>query len=184
MKTIIGIDPGFNGGICILNEKGKILNKYVMPIKEVKGKRELDSQKIKEILENAKPVKILGIEKQQSIYNINTSIVFKMGRGMGILEGLAIGLEIPYILILSRQWQKEMFGGLGKGDTKQQSRKLATKLFPNEDFIATKRSRILHDGMTDSTLIAEFTRTQIKNKELQIKNKERINKIHKLLYEL
>lgn len=156
MKTIIGIDPGFNGGICILNEEGKIINKYIMPIREIDGKRELDSQRIKEILENVKPIKMLGIEKQQSIYGVNTSVVFKMGRGMGILEGLAVGLEIPYILILSRKWQKEMFGGLGKGDTKQQSRLLAQELFPNEDFTATKRSRILHDGMTDACLISVF----------------------------
>jgi hypothetical protein len=38
----------------------------------------------------------------------------------------------------------------------------AKRLFPNESFLATEKSKKPHDGMVDSTLICEWGRRRVK----------------------
>ena len=163
LMNIIGIDPGINGGITILDEDGGIINQYVMPIiKSSKGKNEIDASGIVRIfMESGQSNSHIGLEKQQAMPKQGVSSTFKTGRGFGLIEGIAVGMMIPYTLITPRTWQKEMFNGLGKADTKQLSKQVAQRLFPKIDFRATERCTKIHDGLTDSILIAEYLRRTI-----------------------
>lgn len=160
---IIGIDPGLKGGITVINDEGEVLNQYVMPVfKSDKNKNELDGHKIADIIRSANedddPVRLIGIEAQQAMPRQGVSSMFKIGKGFGILEGIVVALQIPYIIIRPRTWQKKMFEGLGKADTKQLSKQVAQRLYPKIDFKATDRCTTLHDGLTDSILIADYLR--------------------------
>ena len=156
MNTI-GVDPGLSGGITVLDENGAIINKYIMPIiKSAKGKNEIDVKGVVAIFEKALPIKMVGIEKQQAFQKQGLSSTFKTGRGFGILEGIAAGMKIPYMIIGAKIWQKKMFEGMGKADTKQLSKQVAQRLYPNEDFRPTERCTKTSDGITDSLLIGLF----------------------------
>ena len=159
--NLIGIDPGISGGITVIDKNGAIKNKYIMPIiKSAKGKNEIDIKRVVDIFENARPIKMIGIERQQAFQKQGVSSTFKTGRGFGILEGIAAGMKIPYMIIGAKIWQKKMFEGMGKSDTKQLSKIIAQRLYPNEDFRATERCTKIHDGITDSLAIALFLLNQ------------------------
>jgi len=163
--NICGIDPGFSGAITFLNKEGRIVFKTIMPIIKFKvGKKkkiEYDSKAIRKLMIDYKP-KMTAIEVQQAMPKQGVSSTFKTGRGFGLLEGIMIGLGYSYLLIRAQAWQKEMFAGYPKSEGKTLSKKVATMLAPNEDFKRTNRCSTLHDGLTDSYLISEFTRRKIK----------------------
>lgn len=155
---ILGIDPGLNGGITILNRNGKLVGTYVMPTIISKKKKNLDRYAIKHIFKTSKPV-LIAIEKQHAMPGQGVSSMFKIGLGYGTLLGLAEGLDIPVVEVSSRKWQKIMFDGEPKGDTKTTSRNVAKKIF-NVSFLKSKRCTVPHDGLTDSALIAEWARRE------------------------
>jgi len=49
-----------------------------------------------------------------------------------------------------------------KQTTKAMSKSAAQRLFPKESFLKTKRCTVMHDGLTDAALIAEYIRRKIK----------------------
>lgn len=165
MDNIIGIDPGLAGGIAILNKQGKIQDVMSMPVlylKTAKGRKgEYDVKKIREMFEEYSP-KMVALEIQQAMPKQGVTSTFKTGRGFGLLEGILIGLKIPYILIKPRQWQSTMFEGLPKDNSKTLSILVAERLFPEQDFRKSDRCSNVSDGMTDAILIAEYARRETK----------------------
>lgn len=65
--------------------------------------------------------------------------------------------------ITPKKWQKmfwitpKMPKGV-KFDTKAAALKVARQLWPEQDWLATSRSSVPHDGLVDASLIAEFCR--------------------------
>jgi len=85
-----------------------------------------------------------------------------MGHGLGIIEGILTGLNITFLQPTPKTWQKVAWGGIPRAkDTKQTSVQAASILFPDEKFLATKRSRKPHDGLVDAALIAYYTLTKL-----------------------
>lgn len=156
---VIGIDPGVHGGIAIL--KLPKLNVYPMPII---GDKEYDMQRIKTLLWFARMLEgksthtaVCYIERQHCMPGEGLPRTFKTGFGFGMLQGILTGLEIPFVVVNAKEWQKEIFKGLPKDqDTKVSSALVAQRLFPKTEFRATERSRTIADGMTDATCIAEY----------------------------
>jgi hypothetical protein len=46
--------------------------------------------------------------------------------------------------------------GMAKGNTKVTALKRANALWPEQDWLATKRSKVAHDGIVDAALIAHY----------------------------
>lgn len=155
-----GIDPGLAGGITLLCPKGTVVYKTIMPTMTIGKKNELDTKTIVEIL-RAHQVKAVGIEKQQAMPGQGAVSMFTIGKNYGKLIGIIDSLGITRIDLVSRAWQKVMFANYPKGDTKLTSIAVAQALFPKEDFRKSDRCTNKHDGLTDATLIAEYTRRQI-----------------------
>ena len=153
MKIYVGIDPGKNGGIAFLGEDNKLIYKHVMPMI---GK-EYDIQELKNIL-SKHPIEHLAIENVHAIQGrIGNSSNFSFGLGKGILMGLVAGLNIPYTLVNPKTWQKIAWEGVTKqADNKKTSLVAAKRLFPEESFLATERSRVAHDGLVDGALMAYY----------------------------
>lgn len=152
--VVIGIDPGVRGGIAIL--KLPKLNVYPMPII---GEKEYNMQLIKTCLKGffLPALTICYIERQHCMPGEGLPRTFKTGFGFGMLQGILTGLEIPFVVVNAKEWQKEMFKGLPKDqDTKVSSALVAQRLFPKNEFRATERSRTIADGMTDAACIAEY----------------------------
>lgn len=160
-SVFIGCDPGKSGGIVALDAMGNVLLTHAMP---VIGK-EYDLQKIHDLLDHYSRHKVyVGIENVHAIQGkAGNSSNFSFGLGKGILMGIVSGLKMPYLLVNPRQWQKETWEGVTKqSDTKKTSLIAAKRLFPDQDFLASERSRKPHDGIVDAMLIGEYCRRKFK----------------------
>lgn len=145
---IIGIDPGINGGLCVLKHD-KIIEKIVMPLV---GK-EYDAQSIFKFLKKYKNSKVI-LEKSQPQFRDGRKQAFKTGYGYGLLQGIITTLEIPYEIVMPKMWQKRVFEGLPHNDTKVASIMFCKRKYPLEDWTPTERSQKIHDGLTDAACIA------------------------------
>jgi hypothetical protein len=172
----VGIDPGKNGGIAIINDQEIILHTIPQVSKEV------DVRGLFDIFEgiklNTDPSKIV-IEDVHSVFGASASANFQFGWITGFLEGMSMSLEIPYFKIQPKIWQKEIWSGgkiieiptdkkdkngnvKYKTDTKATSLLAAKRLFPNVSFVPTPRSKKDHDGLVDALLLAEYGRRKFK----------------------
>jgi len=101
------------------------------------------------------------IEKVHAMPGQGVSSMFKFGKVYGEVLGAIKSENIPHTLITPQKWQKEIFQGIEtKLKPKEKALIAAKRLFPNESFLATPRSRKPHDGMVDALLLAEYGRRQ------------------------
>lgn len=160
-KSAVGaVDPGKTGGLAFLDETGKILALEVMPvITSSKAKKEYDLQAIKALFIKWDPA-VLVFEKLQPMpVALGGSIAnYARGYGRGSLEGLAVGMGRKYVLVAPQTWQAEVLRDINCDDTKQAALIVAKRLWPDQTFLASERSRKPHEGLVDSCLIAEFGR--------------------------
>jgi len=155
----VGIDVGKSGGIAILGEDNS-LQLHTMPMI---GK-EYDIQSLKNIFTDEHLlIQHLAIENVHAIQGrTGNSSNFSFGLGKGILMGLVSGLNIPYTLVNPKTWQKIAWEGVTKqSDNKKTSLIAAKRLFPEESFLATERSRVPHDGIVDAALMAYYIKLKI-----------------------
>jgi len=137
----IGIDPGKNGGIAVIDEKG---DAYADKMPET-------LQDLFELL-NSYSVGYDGncqafIEQVHSSPQMGVKSAFTFGNGFGHLEMALTACGIPFERIRPQAWQKAL-GCMTKGD-KNVSKRRAQELFPT--------LKITH-STADALLIAEYGR--------------------------
>lgn len=105
---IIGVDPGYTGGICILSgETATVFNLPVMKVKD-KNKNKYDVMKLIEILSKYKKENpIVAIENVHTMPNQGVSSSGALMEGKGILIGVASALfgSLPK-MISPASWKK------------------------------------------------------------------------------
>lgn len=169
-RMILGIDPGKNGGFCIMFPD-RTIEYFKSP---VIGK-EIDEGGYTDIIETAQRMAHIGkhelyafLEDVHAIHGSAAKATFEFGRAVGLLQGILKAHRIPTVLVKPKQWQAKAWSGVKiqkkqdgirfKTDTKSTSLMAAKRLFPQESFLATSRSKVPHDGIVDATLIAYFGR--------------------------
>lgn len=162
-KTYIGIDIGKKGGIFIQSPNIKGLSMKMPIISD-----EVDHHAVNNILKPFNPETTLVIfERLGPIYGSSKTTAFSMGYQSGALEGICISLNLPYVKVIPKVWQKEMFFGVeeltrvknGKEvrDTKSMALIAAKRLFPNQDLIFGRATNP-NDGVVDAILISEYAK--------------------------
>ena len=150
----IGIDNGISGAIVILDKNLNIIKKHIMPTIGT-GRKEYDLISIKKILLEYKDSTVY-LEKAQPRFRDGSKQAFKTGYGYGAIEGILCALELSYIIVSPKTWQKKLFEGLNSTDTKQSSLLFCHRKWPTEDWTPTERSQKAHDGLTDAACIAYY----------------------------
>lgn len=159
-KIIIGIDVGFSGAIATIREFSRNATSrslYVeamdMPCIKTGKKSELNTKTIKGIL-SSYPTGNLGvyIERAQAMPRQGCVSMFRYGKCAGLLEGILIGLGIPYTLVTPQAWKKAMMPGMDK--EKGSSILRVNQLFPDFDIGGRKKDH----GKADAILIAAYGR--------------------------
>lgn len=154
-QIFLGIDGGHAGGICVLQGRN-ILEKTVMPVMKTTGSRnEYDYMSIVHFLEKY-PDAIVIFEKAHAMPQLGTVQAFNFGKSFGAMIGILSSLRLRYHIIHAKTWQNILLRDQPSGDTKAASRIVAQRLFPEESFIPTPRSKKAHDGLTDATLLAYY----------------------------
>lgn len=151
---IIGIDPGKKGGIALVSAKGGLTHVYPMP----EAEREIVRLLRLVCGTSRHGLTVAYVEKVGAMPGNGVVSMFSFGRNVGILIGTLHAEGVPVHEIRPKEWQTICV----KNKPTPKSRALATarKLWPGQAFLATKRSKIPHDGMIDAALIAEYGRRQ------------------------
>lgn len=154
-KIYVGIDPGKNGGIAAIDSNCNIILTSVMPLIV----EELNSVELINLISfDDYDVKI-ALEDVHSIYGSSAKSNFEFGRILGGIESSLKVLRKPYVKVQPKIWQKVSFQGIQKMENPKDMALLASnRLFPNESFIMTQRSKKPHDGVIDASLIAYWAK--------------------------
>lgn len=156
MDYILGIDPGFSGGVASLNLATGALNVFDMPVlTNKKGKTELNHLLLFELMAPPQDCQIMAVlEQVASRPGQGVSSTFRFGQGYGAIEMALAAHKIPVRYVTPTQWKKHF--GLSKD--KGASRGLATQRFPShtKEFI-----RVKDDGRAEAALIAMYGQEKI-----------------------
>jgi len=158
---IMGIDNGLDGGIVILRDDGSIVGKHVMPTLDVaKSRRDYNINQVCRIVEHAMDgleLREVFVERAQSMPGQGVRSMFMTGYGFGIMLGILGKAAIPYTVVSPQTWMKVMFLGLPK-EGKDTTKLVCSRIWPKEDWKASIKCRVAHDGLCDAALIAEYGR--------------------------
>jgi len=151
MTRIIGIDPGLDGAVAIINGTGNLVV-IDMPTVTVerngKSKRQVSATELAQILasHNSNNCHVF-VEKVSAMAGQGVTSVFSFGRSFGMIEGILAAFRLPVTYVAPATWVK----AVGRGQGKDASRARAMELFPENqaDFKLKK-----FDGRADAALIA------------------------------
>jgi crossover junction endodeoxyribonuclease RuvC len=148
----MGIDPGADGALTVLDEKAKIRVQLSFTDKSL-----IERWRMVRDISSRFNVETVFLEDVHAMPGQGVSSMFKFGRGFGQIEALLIaaGLEVRYVR--PSEWAKTVIMANGKS-AKARSVATAQKLWPKCSFLATSRSRVPNEGLVDSALIAEYGR--------------------------
>jgi hypothetical protein len=166
-SLVVGIDPGFGGGLAALDLEGQPVAACVMPIRPAKGGNELDVAAINAWLDGVLargPIRLVVLEHVQAMPRDSRSGAFKFGFYFGKVAGIVETRGLPLELVRPQAWQRQILAGT-KGKTKDDAIVFAGRRFPAVSLKATPRSTKDHDGIADALCLAEFARRRIVGKE-------------------
>ena len=142
-ETIIGVDPGANGGIAWITDGKACVEKMPDTLQDLwelirditnHPRSSLDGRKYKAYIEAVSSSPQMGVVS-----------AFSFGRGYGNLEMALTAAGIPFERVRPQVWQKAL-GCMTKGD-KNVSKRKAQELFPDR--------KITH-ATADALLIAHY----------------------------
>ena len=161
MTTFIGIDPGLKGAVAFLDGDDGLVTIIPTPILST---TEYDEFGMIELIthdtfhyENATAY----IEQVQAFPGQGRSSAVKIGLGQGLWRMVLTAHAIPYTIVSPVKWQRTMFAGVPKQNTKKMSIIAAKRLFPGVSLCRTEKCKKDDHNMADALLIAEYGRRQM-----------------------
>lgn len=146
---IMGIDPGKNGGICILDQSGEVLTLIKMPA---------TPGDLYNFLVEHSDCNACVLEKVGGMPGNGGSAMFNFGKGYGWLEMALIACKIKTVTVTPQKWQKYYQLGSSSSCThtewKNKLKAKAQQLFPS---LGKKITLVTCDAM----LIAEYGRNTL-----------------------
>jgi crossover junction endodeoxyribonuclease RuvC len=161
----IGIDPGLNGAVGVLNCVGtastldhiKMFDTPTLTVSGAKEKREYSTAAMALLLEpyvtQVGDSVLVVLENVHSMPKQGVASSFSFGKGFGMWQGIIAAYKLPMELVSPQRWKKEILVDMGQD--KDASRFKAIALFPS---IAEQLSRKKDDGRAEALLLAEYGR--------------------------
>ena len=145
----IGIDPGKNGGIAVINDSDNSVDTYTFSEERIVAElliRYILKQDCKCVLEKVNAMPGQGVVS-----------MFNFGQNYGFIQGVLKAYNIPFELVPPQKWKKEF----SVTSDKNTSIEVCKRLFPHVNLKATERCKKDHDGMAEALLIAEYARRHL-----------------------
>lgn len=158
-QYVIGIDPGLNGGLALLDPHGKVIRCDDMPVlaagaKGAKGKNRRDYDRVScwawlqsAAVEFASLTVVL--EQLQPMPKNGCISAFKLGAGLELWATAAVAASVPLERVRPQRWQKAL--GVPSGEKGSLAR--AREMFPGAPLKLEK-----HSGRAAAILLAEYGR--------------------------
>jgi len=157
---IIGIDPGVNGAISIMENK-KVIEIHDMPtmIDGKKNKKQVNGSQVTNIIKeklNKNNEIIVVVEHVNAMPGQGVTSMFNFGQSFGVIKGICSALSIPIYFVRPAMWKK--YFNLIKTN-KDASRTKVIQVYPR---ISIQLSRKKDSNNADAILIARyFSDTQL-----------------------
>src|SRR5215472_3816919 len=152
-KKILGIDPGINGGLAVVeitDGAAPVLVECIdIPVVGTGAKERVDVAAIRNFVDRYKPTRAL-IERAQALPKQGASSGFKYGRATGAIEAAITLCSIPMEIIEPSAWKR--FWKL-PGKDKESGRQKALQLFPAAHAALARKK---DHGRGEAALIALF----------------------------
>ncbi len=159
MSNFGGIDPGMQGAFVVIDDAGQIVVKHKVPmLVSAKGKNQYNIQRMVEIVSEHLPLQFVCLELIHSMPLQGVVSTFKLGFGLGLWEGILTALKVPYTMVSPQRWQKTILCDFNRDIIKQASVMYAQKIWPQERWMATERSRVPDNNLTDAACLAMYAR--------------------------
>jgi hypothetical protein len=147
MKCYIGVDPGNNGGIALI-QGNQAIEYEQMP----------NSKGIRDFFDNAAvafPNNLVCIFEEHKGGGPQTNAAAHRSAGLylGMFQMICDVQEIPFHLVRPQEWKKV----LGANKDKNRSIRMAEQIFPTVNLLFP-RCTIKADGVAEALLIAEYGR--------------------------
>jgi len=143
VKTIIGIDPGVNGGIAWITDGKPCVEKMPDTIKDLWELLESILRDHAMIYRQSECVAYL--EDVHSSPQMGVKSAFTFGQGLGRLEMALTAANVPFVRVRPQEWQKAM--KCMSGGDKNVTKRKAQELFPS--------LKVTH-ATADALLIAQY----------------------------
>jgi len=151
---VIGIDPGLNGAIAVLqdNKVKEIFDAPVMP-EGKKNKRQLNSAQLvkllKDIISDSEEVVVI-VENVSAMPGQGVTSMFNFGQTFGAIKGICAALGLPIFFVRPAKWKKH-FDLINS--SKDASRTKAIEMYPSLSDQLSKKKDV---NKSDAILIARF----------------------------
>lgn len=151
----IGIDPGKNGGMSVIQvlEGKQIIEVFpysednlIVFLRRCHNSNFLGGGDIKCVLEKVNAMPGQGVVS-----------MFNFGQNYGFIQGVLKAYNIPFELVPPQKWKKEF----SVTSDKNTSIEVAKRLFPQVNLKASERCKKDHDGMAEALLMAEYARRKL-----------------------
>ena len=151
---IVGIDPGINGAISIVENK-KILEVYDTPtmIEGKKNKRQINAAQVTNIIKerlNKENKVVVVVEHVNAMPGQGVTSMFNFGQSFGVIKGICAALSLPIYFVRPTKWKKHF--NLIKTN-KDASRTKVIEAYPE---ISSKLHRKKDSNRADAILIALY----------------------------
>ena len=161
---VIGIDPGLNGAIAVLqdNKVKEIFDVPVMP-EGKKNKRQLNSAQLvkllKDIISSNEEIVVI-VENVSAMPGQGVTSMFNFGQTFGAIKGICAALGLPIFFVRPSKWKKH-FDLINS--SKDSSRTKVIEMYP---LIAQQLSKKKDVNKSDAILIARYyNETRFKDKK-------------------
>lgn len=146
---VIGIDPGFSGGISLF-EDGKCVEVFPMPFYIADNEKKVINGKIIADYIKINSVDIVMIEFVHALPRDGSVSAFSFGKNTGIIIGACQATGVKIVEVAPQKWKKVVLGEKYDHKDKKGTINFCKDTFPTINLLATKRSKVDHDGMADS----------------------------------
>tara|TARA_B100000886_G_scaffold235837_1_gene165095 strand:- start:1891 stop:2382 length:492 start_codon:yes stop_codon:yes gene_type:complete len=151
---VVGIDPGLNGAIAILQDK-KVLSIIDMPVMAdgKKNKRQLNNAQLAEILRknisDDDEISVV-VEQVNAMPGQGVTSMFNFGQTFGAIKGVCAALQLPIFFVRPSKWKKyfELINS-----SKDSSRTKAIEMYP---YLSDQLAKKKDVNKSDAILIARF----------------------------
>lgn len=164
-ELVMGIDPGFKGGIAFLNVRDGSINSLMdIPIEGFNNtewavkyrKLEVNANGVADLIRPyADRILVAFVEKVAAAPKAGAASMFRFGQGAGVLHGILAALDIPIIYVHPATWKNGI--GLMSPD-KNLSRKMAIQKWPK--FLKALELQ-KYEGRAEAALIASYGLMQL-----------------------
>lgn len=174
-KFVVGIDVGKQGALVGIDTESNTVITHKMPLNSAD---EISLPQLSILLSGWVEIygaenMIVGVEDVHSIFGASAKSNFQFGRSLGVIEGYLGALNVPFVKVAPKTWQKLAHLGIpiqrkpptleqkakqkeGSTDTKAMSLVACERLFPTLDLRGSSRAKKPHDGIVDGCLIAYY----------------------------